>query len=340
MKVERYVMKVSSQKNRNVVSFWITLLLISGQVSAADVPKKIRIDTIGDSITHGMDATNAYRAELQAKLLEDHGIQVEFVGSYGNCPRFAEGTRERENCDRIEYFNKDSNIPHDGIPGQKIEDLFMPCDPGIACGPDEKRFDHIINFNKPDVVTLMIGTNNIWVIHDGNIDDAKAKFTQLMDMAAKHPKVKFVVSTIPPVCTPEHTSTIQPKGPCNDYYKPVTDPTEDWGASAVLYNRFLKDFAQTQGKRYPNISFVDSYSKLTDNDLFAVMPSTKKMDHIHPNAQGEKKVGNVFARGVFQALSAAGPEGGAPAAPTEGEPDTHSSGRSPASVPDTVRRKK
>jgi hypothetical protein len=121
-------------------------------------PGPLRILPLGDSVTVGSRGTNAgYRAML-AELLTQAGIAFQFIGTKTHNPgRLPPGQQH-----------------HEGWTGRVIE-----------AGPPEREglIDVVPGYFRsadlhPDVILLMIGTNDVWVDHE--LDSAGERLDRLI----------------------------------------------------------------------------------------------------------------------------------------------------------------
>ena len=216
----------------------LAALALPGRVLALGHP--LRILCAGDSITDGLDATDSYRARLKLDLAA-RGIEAEFVGG------------------RSGEYNHASTLKHQGIPGLRVEQL-------------ADQLDGWVDEFKPDLVLIMIGSNNIWMDYD--IAPAQQALRTLLDgVTTRHPAVRFIDSNIPPVDWPE------------------------WGEHVKTFNTIFP--VMEKELRRDNLSFVDSYSKIDpQTDLFARL-SNGNEDRIHPNFQGQAKIAQVWADAII-----------------------------------------
>lgn len=187
-----------------------------------------KILPLGDSITYGViqgnTETGGYRSEL-FNLFATDNFSVNFVGSLSNGPN-------------------DIDREHEGHRGWRIEQ--------IAASVNEW-----LNTYQPDVVQLMIGTNDI--LQDYALSTAPNRLSGLIDQITNLlPNSNVLVASIPPISSS------------------TTDRQQ-----AIWFNSSLPeivDFKVSQGKK---VSFVDIFSQLTFSDL---------SDGVHPSAEGYNKI--------------------------------------------------
>lgn len=197
-----------------------------------------KILTIGDSITageHPVDPTpGAYRIKLSKKFIAD-GLNVDFVGS---------------------QYNRTSKLDdreHEGHPGWTINQISELVDDGL------------LTTYQPDVVLLMIGTNDI--LRGDRTSTLETELSQLIDRITEElPDAQLLVSSIAPL-----DSSI--KG--NRRADIVT-----------AYNHLIPELIEQKAARGQQITYVNAGGNLSLQDLVS--------DGIHPNAAGYNRLGNSW----------------------------------------------
>lgn len=222
----------------------------SGTVDAGKVDggltKNVKIQAIGDSITEGVNG--GYRCPLFNSLTA-LGYTVDMVGSlndqYANCT------------------DKD----HDGHAGWSIGDIACQGSNGGGC------VNTWVPTYKPDIITLMIGTNNVaWWLANTAVEVAAehdALITQIQGLA---PNAWIIVGTIPP----ESSSVVQ-----------IVNIDR-----AVLVNQFnaaVKANVQARVMAGQKVRLADVNSVLTLSDLY---------DGIHPAEAANSKIANVWLNAI------------------------------------------
>lgn len=211
-----------------------------------EIPAKrsIKLMTFGDSITHGYWMEGGYRKFLCDRL-EDAGYarSVDFVGS-----------RHGGDC-----YDPD----HEGYSG------FM-----INGGPEPSIGEFMpdrLRTYKPDVLTIMIGTNDI--LGGYEIDNAPERLEAMLDKAfTLMPEDGTVfLATIPP-------ADISILGGSDEIAKRYDGYIDTFNAQV----RELVRKKQGEGKR---IELVEAGTALSKSDL---------IDGVHPNAEGYKKLADVW----------------------------------------------
>jgi lysophospholipase L1-like esterase len=168
---------------------------------------KLRIMTLGDSITAGVGGTgsNSYRPELN-RLLTEAGADVTFVGT-----------------------QKGGKFNHEGYPGANIVQIGQK---GVAAAN-----------KKPNVITLMAGTNDT-PKGDGPKAAAVRLGTVLDNLAKVLPDTVILVSTITPMFfetgkgTPPTTETFNKELPS------IVKARVDGGKKVLLVTLPQMDFAK------------------------------------------------------------------------------------------------
>lgn len=190
----------------------------------------LKIMPLGDSITYGViDERNTesggYRTKLWNNLLSD-GLKVNFVGSLSNGP--------------VSLGDKD----HEGHRGFRIDQI------AASVGG-------WLNIQQPDIITLMIGTND--VLQEYATSTVSARLSALIDKITDQvPNAELLVASIPPIG--RSTSSNQ---------------------RAISFDSSIPDIIDSKVAHGKKVSFVDQFSRLTPSDL---------ADGIHPTADGYRQV--------------------------------------------------
>ena len=192
---------------------------------------------LGDSITDGYGIPGGYRIDLW-RSLEDSGIDVDFVGSLRNGPR---SLADRD---------------HEGHTGWRIDEI-------------QASIDGWIRTYRPDVVLLLIGTNDI--LRHYRVPSAPKRLGSLIDrIYALRPVTKILVSTIPR--TPNMTAN----------------------AEIASYNAAVREVVRTRATARGSIWFVDGGGRLMPADL---------ADGLHPNASGYRKLAQAWHAALVRVLA-------------------------------------
>lgn len=249
------------------------LLATAARVSAAAV----RIMPLGDSITAGQTDPSwtypfsfSYRGSLYTQLT-GAGYDFQFVGNspepwngvpYGPPPAiFGPDLRT---------LGQDG---HRGYAGSSITNITNGSgyDPGIVAA---------MNADKPDLVLLMIGINDLAYYGDGGTPTVvNNRLKNLTDLIlATEPNVNMIVAQINPYKDDSLTNSV------------------------VDYNSYIRDTLVpdyvTEGY---NVSTVDQYSNFVDPN--GTIDQSLYSNIIHPNAAGHELIANTW----FEGIEAIGP---------------------------------
>ncbi|KAI8965787.1 carbohydrate esterase family 3 protein [Daldinia sp. FL1419] len=202
------------------------VLSASCLIGTAFSQSKLKIMPLGDSITE----ITCWRAKLWGGLKANNLTdKVEFVGSMNNT----------QSCDiEDEEFSKQH---HEGHTGYLAIDI---------------AYDHIdgwLNETKPDIVTFMLGTDDI--ARGRRIEDVVEAYTNMVQSMRKYKEgVQVIVNTVVPL--PANMNPV----------KKLNDMIPDW---AVEQNK--------------------TESPIYVNDIYP-FPNTLLRDGIHPNDEGEDRI--------------------------------------------------
>jgi len=208
----------------------------------------VKIMPVGDSITEGKYTQGGYRKPL-LDLLKSNGYSVTFVGKEDN------GDPANDTG-----FSKGMDNPnHEGYGSARIGML-------LGGGTTEKHTALPIKTslanNNPDVVLIMLGTNDIFGI------TATDKMKQTMEKLVStifeaNPNITVVLASIVPIG----------KIPARD-------------ADVDAYNAVLPGIVDEQKALNHKIVFADIHSVVGLSDLSG--------DKVHPSAQGYKKMAGLW----------------------------------------------
>ncbi|KYF93814.1 hypothetical protein BE17_25095 [Sorangium cellulosum] len=206
-----------------------------------------KIMPFGDSITQGFNVAGGYRAPLFHLALEADR-DITFVGSASDYSvPMVDGVTFPKN--------------HEGHGGWTIEG-----NNGIA-----KLVGTSIPNYQPNIITLMIGTNDI----NGNINlaDAPNRLGKLLDsIFMRDPNILVVLAQIVPT---------------------RTDGTNN---AIMAYNAAMPDLVSTRVSMGQHIVLVDMYTAFTNDTNYR---QTLLGDNLHPNQAGYNRMAEVW----FEALS-------------------------------------
>ncbi|HVT10055.1 MAG TPA: SGNH/GDSL hydrolase family protein, partial [Polyangia bacterium] len=215
---------------------------------------------LGDSITDGVGSSapgGGYRLQLFHDAVQAHKA-LTFVGSATdpNGPTTLDGKPFPRN--------------HEGHPGYTIDDSASTS--GIS-----PLVDASIAANHPQIILLMIGTNDV----NRNIDvaNAPARLGALLDRMIKDaPNTLLVVAKI--------------------------TPTMDDGANAAVqtYNDAITGIVQSRATNGKHVAVVDMYAAMTAR---ADYRTTLMSDFLHPNDAGYVVMGDVWYAAIQRYLPTA-----------------------------------
>ncbi|WP_216328905.1 DUF4038 domain-containing protein [Deinococcus aestuarii] len=195
------------------------------QAASPSAPARaLRMMPLGDSITDGYNVPGGYRIELLGRL-SARAPGVNLVGSLQNGPS---SLADRD---------------HEGHSGWRIDELAA-------------QVDGWLDRAQPDVVLLMIGTNDI--IQNRDLTRAPARLGALLDqISARRPSARVLVSSLPPLQNPDENRRV------------------------AAYNAALPALVASRAAQGKKISFVNVGATLTLADL---------ADGVHPTAGGYGKL--------------------------------------------------
>jgi lysophospholipase L1-like esterase len=212
---------------------------------------------LGDSITEGCCTApeGGYRIEL-FRLAVTNAKNLTFVGTLTNGP--------------TSVANKTFPSHHEGHGGYTIAGGGQ----GALAGTIT---DKAISSTHPNIVLLMIGTNDI----NGNVDVANApkKLGQLIDeIITDAPDALVVVATI----------------------IPISAPGGDKGAQT--FNAAIPALVSARASAGKHVILVDNYAAFSKDQSYQ---TTLKADGLHPNTAGYVVLGQSFYNAIGGLLPAA-----------------------------------
>ncbi len=205
----------------------------------------LRVWPIGDSITEGVEG--GYRNRLY-QLLRAKDIDVDYVGTLRD--------------DSTKVRDKD----HEGHPGFTISNAQENLDLWFKSVP------------APDVVLVMLGTNDFAWWTNVSVAEHYGYFTQLIDtLLGRLPDSVLVVSTIPPQSS-----------------QMIEDVKRDRQKMTEEFNAMLRKSVPAHAAYGKRLFLADSARELKLSDL---------SDGIHPTKQAHEKIAKVWFATLQQALS-------------------------------------
>ena len=244
----------------------------SQEEQKAPTYKSIKLMTFGDSITDGFWLEGGYRAFLANKLEEDGLSQyVDFVGSKkgGQC-----------------YDNE-----HEGYSGFsicRIEDSITGARMGI-----DKLLPKRVEKYQPDVLTLMIGTNDL--LSNYELDKAGERLEGVVDSAfEKLPEgAVLILATIPDMDADAKLPTPDASGQ-DTYIDQATFTAESMDKCVKEYNEKVAALVEKKKGEGKNIVLADVHSVLTKADLY---------DGVHPSEEGYKKLADFWYGVILEQIT-------------------------------------
>ena len=219
-----------------------------------DYPMPLKVMPLGDSITQGHDGVTelaeqgGYRPRLWQHL-KTLGLDIDFVGSQISGPSGLE--------------DKD----HEGHAGWEIMD-----------GHHGSLIDEIdlwLDAFQPDVVLLMVGTNDTW---KNTPSQAIANnLNQLIQKMTDHPRFEGEVLV----------ASIPPKDPARQVFHRVQ--------RALELNAQIPQLVEAHVNTGKRVTFVDIAAHLSTDDL-AAPPD----QGLHPNAQGYAKIADAWYTAILE----------------------------------------
>jgi len=212
---------------------------------------------LGDSITEGYlpsGANGGYRVELFRQAVRA-GKNITFVGTQMNGPTTVE--------------NRTFPRRHEGRGGYTIAGGGQGAIAGTVT-------DTAISMYHPNIVLLMIGTNDI----NGNINvsTAPTRLGQLIDeIIADAPTALVVVATIIPIAN-DGTNQRIPN-----------------------YNAAIPGLVATRVAAGKHVMLVDNYAAIVRDSSFR---TTLMVDNLHPNDAGYARLGQTFYDAIAPLLPA------------------------------------
>ncbi len=197
-------------------------------LQALNTQGAVRLMPLGDSNTWGQLVPGSYRTQLYQKLAAE-GVQAQFVGSLSNGP---------------DSLPSKANEGHSGWTISQIA--------GSA--------DGWLKAARPNVVLLMIGTNDVWL--QQNPAEAPQRLGNLIDQITRDlPHSYLVVASVPPMASVNNNSAV------------------------VVYNTAIPAIVAAHAASGEHVSYADIYDGVPAADL---------MDEAHYNADGYAKMAQAW----------------------------------------------
>ena len=256
----------------------VTLIILAVYILISIKPKVIRIMPIGDSITDGIKAKGSYRKYLYNSLIKN-GYSIKMVGPVLS-DKFVKFKDENEN------FIYEAS--HCGYPGYTIK-----------TNEERKGIMNTVKDNnylmkyKPDIVILMIGTNDVKMnLKIKIIINHLKDFLLYIKNNIKKSSLIFV-SNIPPLDPNNKICYTWFKKFRKDKNKKRTD-TE----VKTIVEKRVKEYNKEIKKLVNNLK-IDC-KNIFFSDLNSLLPNTKNFiyDGIHPSEKGHKLMGDYLFKQI------------------------------------------
>ncbi len=223
---------------------------------------------LGDSITRGSQYGN-YRHPLQA-LLARGGYTALFVGES------TEQSSSYHGADPEQIFTP-FQPDHEGYGGFRIDQIASDSPATDDGGVTYPGLSHALAVDKPDVVLMMLGTNDVKPFADGLVDpggpgygggtgfaaDGAMRLDKLVDrLYDGRPGLTLVLATVTPLANPAKE------------------------ASVAAYDALIPQVVAAHRKLGQNILLADMHATLTTGDLCP--------DGVHPGTVGYDKMARTW----------------------------------------------
>jgi len=228
--------------------------------------KVLRVLCLGDSITSGYsDGFGNYRRPLQA-MLTWGGFTFRFVGSNTAQASSYQGTD-------VDQTFSPYQPNCEGYDGFRIDQISSDTPAVDPLGNSYPGLTHTMISDIPDVVLVMLGTNDVSQAYDpggpgyaggtGFAADAAGRLNELIDRLYHiNTDLTVVISSIPP----------------------LTDQTKN--STAASYNALIPQIVQAHRQLGQHVLFADMGSAVKAADLSS--------DGIHPSTAGYDKIAGVW----------------------------------------------
>jgi MYXO-CTERM domain-containing protein len=213
---------------------------------------------LGDSITAGYNSSTGggYRIELLTRI-RAAGFDATFVGDNSSGPTTLDGQPFPQG--------------NEGFSGYTID-----ADPDAGRSGIAPLVPAALAKYSPDVVLLMIGTNDVGV--DNDLPDLPTRLANLVDVILSEQPTSLLI-----------VAQILPLGPPSD----TTD-----NSRAQTYNTAIADLVDARAAAGKHIVRVDMYAAMTANPSYG----TQWMNGLHPNDDGYVVVGDTWYAGLVPYL--------------------------------------
>lgn len=230
-------------------------------ITPTDEQAPLRVLTIGDSLTYGVDLDLpgtaprvAYRQTLSENLIDYFG-KVAFVGN-------------------VDEYTTQISTPylyrHSGYSGYVIEDVYhVDKHPGV-----KPMVDEMMTKYKPDIVIMMLGTNDLGLASMVNEIIPRWESFVLQVEAQLPENGLLLCSAIPPI---------------------------ESSLKETIFNEKIQAKVHALANEGYKLGFADPYTPLSQNT-----DSYLNSDGVHYNALGYSVIGRVFTEAITTAYSESG----------------------------------
>ncbi len=231
----------------------------------------IQIMPFGDSITQGQVNDNSPKAEREGYRLElwnqltDFGLSVDFVGSQSSG---SDNLRDRD---------------HEGHPGFTTQEMTVGRDEVTDSG-----VDYWLQIANPDVILLMVGTNNSGSSPEEMIKDLEGLIDRIFNQNGF--AGELLVSTIPPIRT--------------DGRFPERIP------NAEAYNAQISTVVDHYVRQGKTITLVDMLSVPNGLSQKDITSPPDDRNGLHPTVEGYQKIAQFWFDALLRRLGSAEPLSG------------------------------
>lgn len=242
--------------------------------STPTITEPIKIMALGDSITDGYNIAGAYRQYLYKQLVNTYEYKTESGGPLIDMVGLKGWSGDKD--------YDDDNEGYSGYAIKKYTDS-----PGRAGLYEEIVTNNTISNNKPDIIILMIGTNDIldnkMGTVDGGTENIKERLQSLVDYIYSqysNPKDLTLFIANPTPLGPEQVP---------DYLYNVADKQVALNANIATYSTYIQEIVASEKAKNHDVVFVNVNSQLKMDNV------DLRADQIHPTETGFEKMGNYFA---------------------------------------------
>lgn len=273
--VEIYRQTVTTSSVTSTTTTSTTAITSSGTVTT--VTQSIKIMALGDSITDGYNIAGAYRQYLYKELVNTYGYKTEsgeslinMVGSKG----WSDG--------------KDYDDDNEGYSGYAIKQYSVQSRAGLY---ETIMANNTISQYKPDIIILMIGTNDILDNQmgtvDGGAENIKGRLQSLVSYIYSQYSNPDDLTLFIANPTPLGAAAMQDYL-YNSYNLDSQAKQKLFDDNIEQYSTYIKEIVNSEKVLGHDVVYVNVNSQLTLSDI--------RSDEIHPTEVGFEKMGKYFAK--------------------------------------------